>query len=247
MRTLLIISCIIVLFWIALRFDIVPPIYWSFKSFANPYYTENLEKEWSQKPSSFLLVKLHSIDPTRFGLAAYILGERKENRAINILIRKILSSFTSDQMHLSASSALAQISPEKAKEVLMSAVEKYPRSLYKPVAHKKYINALHILASMKDERVYPICLQLAKSGNRLDEQSSLNGMLYNFDNHWKEVLPLYLNYLNEKKGSQMSAITGIKYMKRPETIPILEDFALKNPIYKREVQEAIDYIKESQK
>ena len=71
----------------------------------------------------------------------------------------------------------------------------------------------------------------------------MNGMLYYFDNHWEEVLPLYLKYLNDKR-SYIEAITGIRNMKRPETIPVLEEFASKNPMYKREVREAIDYLTE---
>jgi len=113
---------------VVIAFDIIPPIFWSAKEFSNPSYHRILEKEWLSKPNNFLLLKLHSIDPMRFGLAAYILGQRKEQKAVNILVKKVQSSYIDNQIHFSACSALAQISPSIAKNVLFEIVRKYKNS-----------------------------------------------------------------------------------------------------------------------
>lgn len=250
MRKLIVIILIVVLLLgVAVIFDIVPPVFWSFKSFLNPNYSSELEKEWMHKTSSFLLLKLHSIDSMRFGLAAYLLGQRKDAKAISSLVDKVRSNFIDNQIHFSACSALAQISPEIAKNILTELVEKYRKSKlhripdHKSPEYQRYKNALHILSTMKDESVYPICLQMAKSGDRLEKESSLNGMLYYFDNHWEEVLPLYVKYLNDKNSSDIASINGIKNMKRPEAIPALEEFASRNSTYAKDAEAAILYLR----
>jgi len=234
--------------WYLIAYDIVPPIIWSWQDFANPNYYKELKVEWSGKSTNFLLRKLHSIDIMRFSTAAGIIAKRNERRAIPILVKKVQSNYVDGGIHFSACGVLAIMSPDIAKRVLMEVLNKYKDIRTKSKSYYiRYDNTLLILARMKDERVYPICLDMAKSNNKVERESSLNSMLYYFDNHRENVLPLYLEYLNDKNGSKMAAIEGIKNMKRPETIPILEEFASKNPMYKREAEEAINYIKESQK
>ncbi|MFA6321113.1 MAG: hypothetical protein WCY36_04570 [Candidatus Omnitrophota bacterium] len=189
----------------------------------------------------------------RFSIAAYILAERGERRAINILVKKVKSNHVNTNIHFSACGALAQLSPEIAKGILGELVEKYRKLTWNKMpnhnsaAYQRYENALHVLAVMKDERIYSICLKMAESGDRLEKESSMNGMLYHFDNHWEEVLPLYVKCLNDKNSYDIASIAGIKNMKRPEAIPILEEFASKNSMYKREVGEVVEYLKSLQK
>lgn len=231
--------------YIAIVFDIIPPIFWSAKEFSNPSYHKILEKEWVTKPSNFLLKKLYSIDPMRFGLAAHILGQRREQRAISILSQKVRSSYIDDQIHFSACSALAQISPSTAKNVLFEIVRKHQNG--KSPKFNRYKNALRILASMKDERIYPICLQMAKSDNRQEREFTLDGVLYYFDNHGGELLPLYIAYLNSKESYKGQVIREIKNLKRPEAIPALEKFASSNKAYEKDARDAILYLKGLQK
>jgi len=236
-----------------IAFDIIPPIFWSAKEFSNPPYHRILEKEWLSKSNNFLLLKLHSIDPMRFGLAAYILGQRKEQKAVNILVKKVQSSYIDNQIHFSACSALAQISPSVAKKVLMGIVEKYQNSKnntlpeHNSSAYSRYENALRILAIMKDERIYTICLKMAKFSDRLEKEISLNGMLYHFDNHSDEILPLYIDYLNVRESPKGQVIKAIASLKRPEAISTLEDFASINKSYEKDAQDAILYLKGLQK
>jgi hypothetical protein len=244
-RFFIVITIVLLCGWFLVAYDIIPPVVWGFKTFAKPDYFHQLKSEWQTKPSNFLLRKLYSVDVMRFAIAAGILAERNEHRAIPILVHKAQSNYIDDGIHFSACGVLAIMSPDTASKVLMNVVNKYKNVKNRNLAYReKYENALKVLASMKDERVYPICLQMAKSGKRLEEESSLNGMLCYFDNHWEEILPFYLKYLNDNSRHDIAAIDGIKHMKRPEAIPALEEFALKNPMYKREVIEAINYITE---
>jgi hypothetical protein len=180
----------------------------------------------------------------RFGLAAYILGQRKEQKAISILVKKVQSSYVDSQIHFSACSALAQISPSVAKNVLFEVVKKYTNSKGSESPEgSRHRNALRILASMKDERIYPICLQMAKSGDRLEKEFALDGALYYFDNHGEELLPLYLTYLNSNESYKGQVIKEIKGLKRPEAIPVLEEFASNNKDYEKDARDAILYLR----
>lgn len=240
----IVVALSIVFFIVVVIFDIVPPMFWSVIEFSNPSYHSILEKEWLCKSSDFLLLKLHSIDPMRFGLAAYILGKRKEQRAVRVLSRIARSAYVDNQIHFSAASALAQISPPVAKKILYEVIERYQSVKGdKSSADNKYNNALRILASLKDERVYSIILQMAKSGDRVEREFALDGALYYFDNHSEESLPLYVSYLNSKESYKGQVINEIKKLKRPEAIPALEEFALKNASYEKEARDAIEYLK----
>jgi len=81
----------------------------------------------------------------------------------------------------------------------------------------------------------------------LEKQFALDGALYYFDNHGKELLPLYVDYLNSKESYKGQVIKEIRGLKRPEAIPVLEDFASKNKPYEKDAQDAILYLKGLQK
>lgn len=250
---LIIFIAITMLLIAAVMFDVIPAVIWSGVEFANPTYFRELRIEWAHKPSDFLLRKLHSTNSMRFGIAANILAKRKETKAVNILIKKIRSHFIDSQIHFSSCSALAQISPVVAKDILMEVVEKY-RSLksskisdYDAPAYRRYKNALQILAKMKDERIYSICLEMAKSDDFQQREFALDGALYNFDNHGEKLLPLYITYLNSGESFKGQVIKEIKGLKRPEAISALEEFALKNKDYAKDAREAIEYLKSLQK
>jgi HEAT repeat protein len=241
------VSCVII------TYDIIPTAFWSCVEFTKPTYFKELRIEWAQKPSDFLLRKLYSINVMRFSIAANILAKRGDQRAINVLVKKARSNYIDINIHFSACSALSQISPGIAKSVLEEIVEKYRKSTWHKMpnhdsaTYQRYKNALNILTTMKDESIYPICLQMAKSGDRLEKQSSLNAMLYHFDNHAEEILPLYLDYLNVRTSPKGQIIKAIKNLKRPEAILVLEEFALKNKDYAKDAREAIEYLKSLQK
>ena len=83
---------------------------------------------------------------------------------------------------------------------------------------------------------------MAKSGDRLEKEFALDGALYYFDNHGEELLPLYLTYLNSNESYKGQVIKEIKGLKRPEAIPVLEEFASNNKDYEKDARDAILYL-----
>ena len=239
--------CFIVLLYLYLVFPhkYVVGFYDSFMGFTDPNYPKRSLKEWQQKSSNFLYFQ--TIIPNssgRKGTALNILSDRKDERILPIL-KDIIKKDDPDLNYI-ATLCLIKYGKEEAIPILMEVVNEYKNKRFYPdrvgqrSPYHRYFDALDALAKLKYEPAYPIILDHAKNGTNLEKQTVFNGFLYQYNNHWQEILPLYKDALLSKDLT-ISAET-LKKLGRPEAIPILEEYAQAKPIHKERAEEAIKYL-----
>jgi len=128
----------------------------SFRSFIQPNVWDDIKDRWEDKSSNFLLRKLQSNNTAYFGIANTILVERKEKRAIPVLLR--LTKSWDKQRRISAFIALGELKDKRAIEPLMLIAKE-------GVKHRDYVNVLRALSIMKYEPAFPYVSELARSNS----------------------------------------------------------------------------------
>ena len=240
--------CFVLLLYLYLTFPhkYVVGFYDSFMGFTDPNYSKRVLKEWQQKSSDFLYFQIRIPNSSsRKGTAINILSDRKDKRILPIL-KDIIKRDDPDLNYI-ATLCLIKYGKEEAIPVLMEIVNEYKNRRFYPdrigqrSPYHRYFDALNALAKLKYESVYPIILDLAKNGTNLEKQRAFNGLLYHYNNHWQEILPLYKDALLDKNLT-ISPET-LEKLGRPEAIPILEEYEQAVPMHKDRAQEAINYLK----
>jgi len=155
----------------------------SCRSFIQPNVWDDIKDRWEDKSSNFLLRKLQSNNTAYFGIANTILVERKEKRAIPVLLR--LTKSWDKQRRISAFIALGELKDKRAIEPLMLIAKE-------GVKHRDYVNALRALSIMKYEPAFLYVSELAKSDS--ENRAYAMSMLANYGK--PETIPL-LEYIAE--------------------------------------------------
>jgi hypothetical protein len=197
--------------------------YPSYENNKGHYY--QLGVEWQKKPSAFLYrqLKLPNSKP-RKGLALGILSERKDSRVLPMLKSIILNG--DPDLNFQASRCLTLFGTKETAPVFMEIVNKYKNIKFYASDKKtrtegsRFFHAIFALSELKYEPAYPIILELAKKGTDREKKAVYNGALYQYDNHTKEILPLYIDRLkncpDKFKGQEIS---NLKRLNHPEAIP----------------------------
>ncbi|MCG3205433.1 MAG: hypothetical protein KCHDKBKB_02154 [Elusimicrobia bacterium] len=131
--------------------------WWMFKDFVNPKLTEQTESAFRKKSSAYLLRKLKSKVYAQVDIAEFILRERKENRAIPILIE--LTKSKNKTIRSGAIQSLGFWQDEKAIDALNQIVR------IGQSQGSDYLNALYALSQAHHDPIYPEILNMAKNGS----------------------------------------------------------------------------------
>lgn len=150
--------------------------WWMFMDFTNPKLTEQTKTKYMTESNQFLLRKLDDKVYVRVGIAANILQQRNEPKAIPILIKKLKSS--NDEIRQEAISTLCYWGNKDGIEAVQNIV-KQGRT------HKDYNDALYYLSQIHNDQVYADILKNAYDGY---ETSLVVGMLEQFPEK-PETLP----------------------------------------------------------
>lgn len=178
-----IIILVVLLFFVFTSTPIQDLIF-SFREFIEPNLHERIEKEWQEKPTNFLLKQLKSKNYVYIGIANNILYERKEQRALPIL-RKLLIS-KNDNIRDMAFASLAYFNDKESTNYFMEIANTGAKN-------EDYFNALTALSIMKYEKVYSYALKLAESKSAKDRTYAVI-MLENFKK--LESLPILKKIAN---------------------------------------------------
>jgi hypothetical protein len=150
--------------------------YWSWRAFVEPNVSDRIENEWRTKSTVFLLKKLDSKVFIYWTNAMTLLLERKETKAIPILVK--ITKSKDDQTRISAFIALGQFGDTIATKYMLDIVKEGQ-------TNPDYINALRSLSySANNEAFYPIiALAQSKMGDSLyNERAYAINMLERYQN-----------------------------------------------------------------
>ena len=231
------------------------PLWWSFRGFIDPKYYENIKTDFESRPTKFLPWQLTSRNYNSARAAYEILLERKDPESINMLIG-ILKRTKDVESRGIIMKAIANLNGSDAIPVILQVVDKYKDKKFdytNPAEMQKfddYMNALEALSIMEYEPIYPLILDLAKTGDSREKGSVLSSCLPNFKKHSKEIIFIYTKELYISPVAWV--VDQLKELGDPDAIPYIEKYLeeSKDKISdydRKQALETIEYLKSLQK
>ncbi|MBN1526590.1 MAG: hypothetical protein JW919_03280 [Candidatus Omnitrophica bacterium] len=146
---------IIVALFLIVNLSPLQDFIFSFRSFIEPKIYERIEKSWRNKTNDFLLRQVNSANNAYSGIATSILVERKEKKAIPILLKQTKS--WNKQTRISAFIALGEIGDP-------SVIEPFMKIVRNGRENPQFLNAIDALSIMRYETIYSEILKMVNDG-----------------------------------------------------------------------------------